>query len=208
MFQRKRWLVAFAALVVGGTVSAAMLFLENPTRDAVEVYIAARDLPAGASLGADSIAIERVVIASGQSLLFVRGDGPSLVGMRASHDLSTGQLIQRSDVMDASTTADRRLVFMPVKDVPALSPGSKVDLLVIGGAADHPTVIPFAIGVEVQSTVSGGLVVVVTTRQAAAFVYAANAMRLVAVIAEPGAADGAESPISSSSEAMSAVAGR
>jgi len=110
--------------------------------------------------------------------------------------------------MDASTSADRRLVFMPVKDVPALSPGSKVDLLVIGGAADHPTVIPFAIGVEVQSTVSGGLVVVVTTRQAAAFVYAANAMRLVAVIAEPGAADGAESPISSSSEAMSAVAGR
>jgi hypothetical protein len=208
MFQRKRWLVAFAALVVGGTVSAAMLFLANPARDAVEAYVAARDLPAGASLGADSIAIERVVIASGQSLLFVRGDGPSLVGMRASHDLSTGQLIQRSDVMDASTTADRRLVFMPVKDVPALSPGSKVDLLVIGGAADHPTVIPFAIGVEVQSTVSGGLVVVVTTRQAAAFVYAANAMRLVAVIAEPGAADGAESPISSSSEAMSAVAGR
>ena len=208
MFQRKRWLVAFAALVVGGTVSATMLFLANPARNAVDVYVAARDLPAGASLGADSIAIDRVVIASGQSLLFVRGDEPSLVGMRASHDLSTGQLIQRSDVMDASTTADRRLVFMPVKDVPAMSPGSKVDLLVIGGAADHPTVIPFAIGVEVQSTVSGGLVVVVTTRQAAAFVYAANAMRLVAVIAEPGTADGAESPISSSSEAMSAVAGR
>ena len=208
MFQRKRWLVAFAALVVGGTVSAAMLFLANPARDAVEAYVAARDLPAGASLGADSIAIERVAIASGHSLLFMRGDEPRLVGMRASHDLSTGQLIQRSDVMDASTTADRRLVFMPVKDVPAMSPGSKVDLLVIGGAADHPTVIPFAIGVEVQSTVSGGLVVVVTTRQAAAFVYAANAMRLVAVIAEPGAADGAESPISSSSEAMSAVAGR
>jgi hypothetical protein len=208
MFQRKRWLVALAALVMGGSVSAAVLFLANPARDAVDVYVVARDLPAGATLGADSISIARVDIASGQSLLFVRGDGSRLVGMRASHDLATGQLIQRSDVMDATTAADRRLVFIPVKDVPAASPGSKVDLLVIGGAADHPTVVPFAIGVEVQSSVSGGLVVVVTARQAAAFVYAANAMRLVAVMAEPGAAEGAESPISSSGEAMSAAAGR
>lgn len=199
--------MAFAALVVGGSVSAAMLFLANPARDAIDVYVAARDLPAGASLGADSIAVERVVITSGQPLLFMRGDEPRLIGMHASHDLSTGQLIQQSDVRDASIAADRRLVFMPVKDVPAASPGSKVDLLVIGGAAEHPTVVPFALGVEVQSTVSGGLVVVVGTRQAAAFVYAANAMRLVAVIAEPGAAEGAESPISSSSEAMSAAAG-
>jgi hypothetical protein len=208
MVQKRRWLVAIAALVVGGSVSASILILANPARDAVEVYVAARDLPAGASLGTESIAIERVVVTRGRSLLFTRSDMSSLAGMRASHDLSTGQLIQRSDVIDSSAIADKRLVFMPVKDVPAASPGSKVDLLVIGGTADHPTVMPFAIGVEVQSTVAGGLVVVVTTRQASAFVYAANSMRLIAVIAEPGAADGAESPIASTSEAMSAAAGR
>ena len=200
--------MAIAALLVGGSVSAAILFLADPARDAVDVYVAARDLPAGASLGIESIAIERGVVTSGQALLFTRGDMSRLAGMRASHDLTTGQLIQRSDVMDSSVVADKRLVFMPVKDVPAASPGSKVDLLVIGGTADHPIVMPFAIGVEVQATVAGGLVVVVTTRQASAFVYAANAMRLVAVIAEPGAADGAESPIASSAEAMSAAAGR
>jgi len=92
--------------------------------------------------------------------------------------------------------------------VPAAAPGSKVDLLVIGGTSDHPTVIPFALGVEVRSTNAAGLIVMVTSAQASAFVYAADAMRLVAVIAEPGAADGSEGPVSSSSEAMAAAAQR
>jgi hypothetical protein len=96
---------------------------------------------------------------------------------------------------------------MPVKDMPAAA-GSKVDLLVVGGSADHPTVTPFAVGIEVRSTAPGGLIVVVASRQAAAFVYAANAMHLVAVIAEPGAADGAEGSISSAGEAMAAAMGR
>lgn len=206
MIQRKRWLAAFAALGIGGAVSAALLILANPARDAVDVYVASRDLPAGASLGADAIAIERMPVASRQSLLFGRGDEARLAGMRASHDLVSSQLIQRSDVMDARLAADRRLVFVPVKDVPASAPGSKVDLLVIGGTPDHPTVMPFALGVEVRSTSASGLTVMVASSQASAFVYAADAMRLVAVIAEPGAAEGAEGPVSSPSEAMAAAA--
>lgn len=206
MIQRKRWLAAFAALGIGGAVSAALLILASPARDAVDVYVASRDLPAGASLGADAIAIERMPVASRQSLLFGRGDEARLAGMRASHDLVSSQLIQRSDVMDARLAADRRLVFVPVKDVPASAPGSKVDLLVIGGTPDHPTVMPFALGVEVRSTSASGLTVMVASSQASAFVYAADAMRLVAVIAEPGAAEGAEGPVSSPSEAMAAAA--
>ena len=206
--QKKRWLVAFAALGIGGAVSAALLIVANPARDAIEVYVAGRDLPAGASLGPDAIAIERIPVASRHSLFFGRGDESRLSGLRASHDLVSGQLIQRSDVMEASLAADRRLVFVPVKDVPAAAAGSKVDLLVIGGTPDRPTVIPFALGVEVRSTSANGLTVMVTSRQASAFVYAADAMRLVAVIAEPGAAEGAEVPVSSSSEAMAAAAQR
>lgn len=208
MIQRKRWLVAFAALGIGGAVSATLLVLANPGRDAVDVYVAARDLPAGSALGPDAVAIERMSVASRQSLLSGRLDESRLAGLRASHDLVSGQLIQRSDVMDASSAADRRLVFVPVKDVPAAAPGSKVDLLVIGGTSDHPTVIPFALGVEVRSTNAAGLIVMVTSTQASAFVYAADAMRLVAVIAEPGAADGSEGPVSSSSDAMAAAAQR
>jgi hypothetical protein len=208
MIQRKRWLVAFAALGIGGAVSAALLILANPARDSVDVYVAARDLPAGASLGIDAIAIARMPVASRQSLFFSRGEEAALAGLRASHDLLSGQLIQRSDVMDSSSAKDRRLVFVPVKDVPAADPGSKVDLLVIGGSPDHPTVIPFALGVEVRSTNPNGLTLMVSSRQASAFVYAAEAMRLVAVIAEPGAADGAEGPVSSASEAMAGAAQR
>lgn len=189
-------------------MSAALLILANPGRNAVDVFVASRDLPAGASLSADAVAIERMPVASRQSLLFGRADESRLADLRASHDLVSGQLIQRSDVMDAGSAADRRLVFVPVKDVPLATPGSKVDLLVIGGTPDQPTVLPFALGVEVRSTNASGLTVMVTSRQASAFVYAADAMRLVAVIAEPGASEGAEGPVSSTSEAMAAAAQR
>jgi hypothetical protein len=200
-----RWWAAFAALAVGGGVSAALLLVADPGRGATDVYVAARDLPAGATLGADALALERVTTAAGSSLLFVRGDEAELSGLRASHDLASGQLIQRSDVMDAGAIADWRLVFVPLKDAPPAAAGSKVDLLVIGGTVDHPTVVPFALGVEVRSSVSGGMVVAVPSRQAAAFVYAANVMHLVAVIAEPGAADGTEGAISSPDQAMAAA---
>lgn len=206
MTQMRRWLVAFAALAIGGVVSGALLFLGSPARDSIDVFVAARDLPAGAALGPDVLALQRISVSSARSLLFRRGDEPVLAGMRATHDLASGQLIQRSDVMDSSSSADRRLVFVPVKDVPLAVPGSKVDLLVIGGTADHLTVIPFALAVEVRSNVSGGLIVVVGSKQAAAFVYAASAMHLAAVIAEPGAAGGAERPISSPDQALAAAA--
>lgn len=199
-------MVALGALVIGGGVSAALLVVANPARDTFEVYAAARDLPAGAALGADALALERVNVSSGRSLLFGRGDEPELATLRATHDLASGQLIQRSDVIDATSFADRRLVFVPVKDVPPAAAGSKVDLLVIAGTDDHPAVLPFALGVEVRATVSGGLIVVVASRQAAAFVYAADAMHLAAVIAEPGSAGGAEGAISSPDQAMVAAA--
>lgn len=198
--------MAVAALVIGGGVSAALLVVSDPGRSAVEVYVAARDIPAGATLGGDALGLDRVNVGSRRPLLFGRGDASALAGLRASHELSSGQLVQRSDVMDSTSFADRRLVFLPVKDVPAAGPGSKVDILVVGGTAAQPTVIPFALGVEVRATVSGGLVVVVGTKQAAAFVYAANAMHLAAVVADPGAAGGVEGAISTPDQAMAAAA--
>jgi hypothetical protein len=206
MVSTRRWLVALAALVIGGGVSAAPLVMADPARSSVEVYAAARDLPAGAALGADAVALDRVTVGSGRSLLFGRGDASALAVLRASHDLSSGQLIQRTDVMDSTSFADRRLVFLPVKDVPAAGPGSKVDILVIAGTAAQPAVVPFALGIEVRATVAGGLVVVVGTKQAAAFVYAANVMHLAAVMADAGAAGGTEGAISTPDQAMAAAA--
>jgi hypothetical protein len=206
MISMRRWLVAFAAVAIGGGISAAILVATSTARGTVEVYVAARDLPAGATLGPDALALEGMTPGSGLSLLFGPRDESSLTSLRASHDLISGQLIQRSDVMDASSFADRRLVFLPVKDVPTASAGSKVDVLLITGTADRPAVVPFALGIEVRSSVPGGLVVVVTSRQAAAFVYAATTMHLAAVIAEPGAAAGSEEPISTRDQAIAEVA--
>ncbi len=204
----KRWLVALAAVLAGGGVSAVLLVVADPSREAVDAYAAARDVPAGASLSSDALQLKRVSIAGGVGLLFTRGDEAQLTAMRAGHDLASGQLIQRSDVIGTTSFVDRRLVFIPIANVPAASAGARVDLLMIGGDADHPTVVPFALGVEIQATTSGGLIVIVPAKEAAAFVFAGATMHLAAVIAEAGAADGTEFPISSADEAMTVAAGR
>ncbi|HAC44934.1 MAG TPA: hypothetical protein DCF65_02595 [Chloroflexi bacterium] len=204
----KRWLIATAALLAGGGVSAALLVAADPSRSAVDVYAAAHDLPAGAAFTPDAIQLKRVSIAGGTTLLFTHGDESRLTALRAAHDLVAGQLIQRGDVMGSTAFADRRLVFIPLSGVPPAPAGAKVDLLLIAGSADHPTVVPFAEGVEVEAAVSGGLVVAVPAKEAAAFVFAAAGMHLAAVVAEPGTADGIEIPISSAEDAMAVVAGR
>ena len=204
----RRWLIAVVALLAGGGVSAALLVVADPSHGSVDVYAAARDLAAGAQLSSDSIQLERVSVAGGTALLFTSGDDSRLLAMRAAHDIAAGQLIQRGDVMGSASIADRRLVFIPVTAVPVTSPGAKVDLLVIGGTSDHPTVVPFALGVAVDAAVSGGLIVAVPAREAAAFVFAGATMHLAAVIAEPGAAEGTETPISTPEDAIAVASGR
>jgi hypothetical protein len=201
-------MVALAALLVGGGVSAALLVAANPDRNAIEVYATTRGVPAGAAITGDVLWLQRVNVAGGTALFFTRNDEQELVSMRAAHDLSSGQLIQRSDVTAATSAADRRLVFIPVKDAPPAAAGSRVDILVIRGSADSPVVEPFALGVEVKQAATGGIVVAVPSRQAAAFVFAASAMRMVVVVAEAGAADGAEASISSPDQAIAVAAGR
>lgn len=198
----KRWLVAFTALALGGAVSAGLLFFTNPARNAVEVYVAAEDIPAGAALDGGSVALAHVNIAVGHQLLFTRADGPALATLRASHDLVAGQLIQHSDAGASDSPADRRLVFIPLQNVPSAPVGSRVDLLLLDGAPDHLTVEPFALGVEVRSSSAAGLMLVVAAERAAAFVYAGAVMHLAAVIAEPGSSGGSESPVSTADQAI------
>src|SRR5450759_5257336 len=192
----RRWMTALLALGLGVGVSAALLVFANPDRNAVEVYAAARDIPAGAALSQDSVVLVRMNGPGLSPLLFTGGDAPKLASLRASHDLAAGQLIQRTDVTSQDAVADRRLVFVPVKDAPPAAAGSRVDLLVVDGSPDHLSVSPFALGVEVQASVAGGLVVAVSSKQAPAFVYAAAAMHLTAVISSAGTGSGGEGAVS------------
>ena len=202
----KNWLVAGLALGLGIAVSAALLIFGNPARDEIEVYAVAHDVSAGAALTPDALRVVAAMLPDGASSLFQKG-ASDLSGTRAAHDLIAGQLLQRADVVMASQSADVRLVFIPVKDAPPASAGSKIDLLVISGTSDHPDVMPFALGVDVREVVPGGFIVAVTSRQAPAFVYAAEVMRLVAVIAAPGAPAGNEEPVGAPDQAL-AVAGQ
>jgi hypothetical protein len=197
---------ALVALALGMSVSAALLLFSNPDRNAVEVYAAARDLPAGSPLASDSVVLVRMNATGLPPLVFRVSDQRALAGLSATHDLAAGQLIQRSDTATANSISDRRLVFLPVKDVPPAATGSRVDLLVIDGTPDHLSVSPFALGVEVQSSAAGGLVVVVSSRQAPAFVYAAVAMHLTAVIAGAGTGTGTEGAVSTAEQALAVAA--
>jgi hypothetical protein len=198
----KNWMVALVALAMGVAVSAALLVFANPARGSVDVFALVSDVPAGTSITRDELRLEPVVVSAGESSLFTRGDVPQLEGMRASHDLVAGQLLQRGDVVGGPEVADERLVLIPVKDAPPAGPGSKLDLLLVSGTPDRPAIIPFALGIQVRAVVAGGFVVAVPSTRAAAFVYAAEVMRLVAVIAAPGAANGGESPIDAPDQAL------
>src|ERR1700731_169905 len=112
----RRWVTALLALTVGVGVSASLLLFANPDRNAVEVYAAARDIPAGAALTPDAVVLVRVNAAGVSPLSFISGDVSKLASLRATHDLAAGQLIQRTDASTQNEMSDRRLVFVPVKD--------------------------------------------------------------------------------------------
>ena len=193
-------------MAMGLGVSATLLVLVSPEHAMLEVYAAAKDIPAGSPLAPDSVVLLQVNAAGLPQRLFTRGDATKLVGLHATHDLASGQLIQGSYVTSVDSIAVRRLVFVPVKDAPPAAAGSKVDLLFVDGTLDHLSVSPFALGVEVRASVAGGFVVAVSSRQAAAFVYAASAMHLAAVVADPGTSNGAEGAVSTVEQAMAVAA--
>ncbi len=199
--------MAAIALAVGGGVSATLLVMTSPERGTIEVLAAARDVQAGEALVPESFTLVHVSAPGARGVLFGRSDEAKLDGLQATHDLFAGQLIQRGDVGGSSSSPDQRLVFIPIKDVPPARAGARVDLLVVDDTPGRIAVAPFALGIEVRNSVAGGLVVVVSSEQAPAFVYAASAMHLTAVMAEPGAAAGSEGAISSADQAL-AVAGQ
>ena len=201
----KNWVVALVAIAMGAGVSATLLILTNPERGRLEVYALARGVSAGEVIAPDALRLEGLVIGASRSSFYRQGEESKLEGARAAHDLVAGQLLQRSDVAEAQSTADERLVLLPVKDAPPAVAGQKVDLFVIAGGAENPSVVPFALGVEIRAVVSGGIVVGVPSKQATAFVYAAEAMHLVAVVAGPDATAGSEPPIGAPDQAMAAV---
>ena len=200
-----RWLLPIAAILAGCCVSAALLLYTNPDAGTVELYVAAHDLPAGAALNPAALRLQRMRLDVPARLVFARGTERELGRGRAAHDLSGGQLIQRSDVGPLAEVSDRRLVWLGLKDVPAAAAGDRIDLLLVSGTGEGAAIAPLALNLQVRAVQGGGLVVSAPSRQAGALVYAAANLRLAAVVAEPGSGRGQEVPISSLEQAQEAL---
>src|SRR2546430_17542722 len=95
----RSWIVASFALALGGGVSAALIVFTSPDRDRVEVYAVAREGASGSELTHDSLRLESVLMPEGLDTLFTRPDGSQLQGRHASHALTAGQLLQRTDLL-------------------------------------------------------------------------------------------------------------
>jgi hypothetical protein len=190
--------IAAASLVVG-LGSAGLLLAGGAGAGGIPATVVTRDVAAGAIVGADAVQTVRVVMPSGAST--PPASPGSVVGRRATHDLTAGQVLQVSDVAAAGSGEGRARVLVPLQAAPPLHAGDRIDLLLIGG--EHGAVTPFAANIRVAEVTAGGPVLDIPARQASAFVYAAAALRLVAVTVDPGAPP--EAYIGGADEALAAV---
>lgn len=195
-------MVALLALLLGGGTAAVLLVAANPDAGTERVLTASRDLPAGAALDSGALAALTVRLGPAGGLAFAAGDAAQLEGLRTTHSLLAGQVIQRSDVTSAeirNATALRSLV-VPVRSAPPLVAGDHVDLLAVTGSAGSTAVLPFATGLLVRAQLSGALVVAVDPAQAGALAYVGVTTPLIAVAASGGA--GGEPPVSTLQQAQ------
>src|SRR5260370_35728845 len=98
----RRWATALLALGLGVSVSAALLVFASPDRNTVEVYAAARDIPAGSSISPDSVVKVRVSSTGLPSLWFTGGEKAPPTGLHSTHVLAAGHVIQRPHDDDLS----------------------------------------------------------------------------------------------------------
>jgi hypothetical protein len=199
----RRIAVAIVALVLGVAVSACLLAYVRSASGARSVLTVTRDLPAGASLTADVLQPVQAAVDPAQAAgLFTAAERSRVAGSLAEHQLSAGQLLQRGDVQPPGTETAGSLVAVPIKDLPPVRTGDRVDLFALVGSGDRLSAQPFAWSVRVAAVTPDGLVLQVPSRQEVAFVYAAGTMRLAAVLTSAPAPPASVGPISSPEQAL------
>ncbi|HVD01410.1 MAG TPA: hypothetical protein VNG93_09745 [Candidatus Dormibacteraeota bacterium] len=204
----RRIIAATLCLALGCGVAAGLLLYAGTVGGARTFYAVSQDLPAGAPITADVLTEVHAGVDPGQAaLLFGGGDRGLLLGSRARHQLSSGQLLQRSDVEPQPANGADALVAVPIKDLPPVRPGDRVDLFALTGNGDQVVAQPFAWAVSVAALSPDGLVLQVRGRQELAFVYAAGTMRLAAVVTGAPAPPVEVAPIGSGEAALAAAAG-
>ena len=200
----RRLATILLAIASGVAVAAGLALAWGAQAPKVSCLVLKRDVIAGSPLVLADVLVESAPLSTALdgSLLPPSALAKGSPG-RAAHDLKAGQLLQRADVVGAAS--DYRLVLVQVASAPAVSPGDRVDLLLVSGAGPELQVARFAASVQVAQAVSGGLILEVAPSQVAAFVYASVSQHLVAVAG--AGAPASEPPVSSLAEAEAATAG-
>lgn len=186
--------VALAVVIVmagwlAGTSSAGRRFV-----------VAARTLPAGATLGPGDLATASMTLPDGSTARLAFSDPAPLVGRVLAGPLRAGELVQAGDVAAAPSTGALRPVTVDVtpSDLSALSTGALVDVLVTDGTdPSSPTSLVVAgarvldLGRPSSSLVGGSsgaelTIGVATLTQVTAVVHAAHTGTLSVVAGMPG----------------------
>ena len=199
----RRWLVALLALLLGGGTAAVLLVAANPDAGTERVFAAARDLPAGAPVDGGSLQVVTVRLGPAAALAFAEAASSSLLGLRTTHELLAGQVIQRSDVAAATAAVALRSLVVPLHSAPPLVAGDRIDLLAVTGPANSATVVLFASGLLVRSQAGGSVIVAVDPQQAGALAYAGLSTPLIAVLTS--GSSGGEEPVGSIDQAEALV---
>ena len=203
----RRIAVATLALAIGIAVSAGLVVYASNTGMARSYLALARDLPAGATITSDSLLAVRAGLDPAQVAgVFAAAERGRVLGGRVRHQLSAGELLQRGNLEPAGAEAADSLVAVPIKEMPPLRAGDRVDLFALLGSGEHLSALPFAWAVPVAAVTSDGLVLQVPSRQELAYVYAAGGMRLAAVSTTAQSSPAGVAPITSAEQAMAAAA--
>lgn len=206
MAPMRRILVAAAALAAAAAVSGGLLAATAGPGAGRDFYLVAHDVPAGAPVTQDGLRVAHLQLGEAETAAVGPPQRALLDHAVAAHDLRSGQLLERSDLVPpGGSSSDRRAVLLVLKDLPAVVPGSRIDLLALTGPADRPAVTPVAAALEVKSVLPAGVVVLVPARQASALVFVASNLRLVAVAGDPGSRGGEEPAIATTDQALEAL---
>ncbi|HVB76818.1 MAG TPA: hypothetical protein VNI34_03290 [Candidatus Nitrosotalea sp.] len=185
---KRRLAVVVVALLSGLAVSAGLLVGIAPPAKQAGYVIVSRDVPAGAPLGGGVLELRRGPLTAD---LLATAASPAAIGeaakMYATHQLISGQLLQRAD-LTRTLGAGTRLVYLPLSGLPPVAAGQRVDLLLAVTAGSDTGVTPFAQGVLVTRVEATGLVLAVSPEAAPAFVYASLNEHLVALGEAEGSA--------------------
>jgi hypothetical protein len=122
-------LVAVSAMVGGRLLAAA--------DDTVELWSAARDLPAGVEIGADDLVATSVRFTDAEAATAYVPAESALTGSRLAQPMDAGELIASSAIEVAADPAHEFPLGVAAADLPAdLAPGDRVDVWALPGERD------------------------------------------------------------------------